>query len=163
MLPSLPISCSNSSWFPILPRVSSFLTAIEMPPSKVVLYTTPIDPTPIIHSLPSKALVPDSQSSYPEGKLLLKRTSFPIITFESVEPSGVLSTTIVTSAFFFLRALMFIIDTRHTPLRITAAATIAIMAGTRKALGFFEVGVRVPLPFAEQGLSKGAPQGKGCQ
>ncbi|KAH0978304.1 hypothetical protein GBA52_028023 [Prunus armeniaca] len=57
MFPSLPISCSNSSWFPILPRVSSFLTAIEMPPSKVVLYTTPIGPTPIIHSLPSKALL----------------------------------------------------------------------------------------------------------
>jgi len=50
--------------------------------------------------------------------------------------------------------------TTQTPAKITAAATIATMTELLSSLVFLRVEL-VPLPFAEQGVSKGAPQSRG--
>jgi hypothetical protein len=52
---------------------------------------------------------------------------------------------------------MFMIDTTQTPVRISAAATIATITELLSTLFFFDL-LPVPLPPPEQEISKGVPQ-----
>lgn len=83
-------------------------------------------------------MVPASQSSYFDGKVLLKRTNFPIIKLESDEANGVLSMIIVSSSLpLLLRAFMFKMIIIITPIKINEAATMATMVETL-SFGLFD-------------------------
>lgn len=114
-------------------------------------------PEPIKQFLSSKALVPASQSSYFDGKVLLKRTNLPIIRFESDEANGVLSIIIVSSSLLLLRAFMFRMIIRITPDKISEAATMAIMVETLN-FGLFDSEF---VESGEQDRSNGGPQSPG--